>query len=237
MKLRLQSYLAKAGLASRRAGEKLIIEGRVKINGKTVNELGSKVDPGSDKVEVDGKRIIYQPDFVYIVMNKPAGVVTTSKDPYGRPIVLDLIRGIKKRIYPVGRLDKDTEGLLILTNDGELTYKLTHPKNEIKKTYIAKVKGNITPKSIFILKQGVMLEDGITSPAEIEVLKADKKCSTLKIIIHEGRKRQVRRMCEAVGLSIMHLKRTHIEKFSLGSLELGSWRFLTDEEINYLKNL
>jgi D-alanyl-D-alanine carboxypeptidase (penicillin-binding protein 5/6) len=174
---------------------------------------------------------------IYIVLNKPAGVVTTSKDPFGRPTVLDLVKGIKARIYPVGRLDKDTEGLLILTNDGDLTYKLTHPKNEIKKTYIVEVKGTLTPKKVRALKEGVVLDDGITAPAKIKPLNTSKNNTTLKIVIHEGRKRQIRRMCEAVGLSVVYLKRTHIEKFSLGNLKPGCWRYLTNREINYLKNL
>jgi 23S rRNA pseudouridine2605 synthase len=237
LKLRLQSYLSKAGIASRRTSEKIIAEGRVKINGQTVDKLGVKVDPDSDKIEVDGKKILLHHDNIYIVLNKPAGVVTTSKDPFGRPTVLDLVKGIKARIYPVGRLDKDTEGLLILTNDGDLTYKLTHPKNEIKKTYIVEVKGTLTPKKVRALKEGVVLDDGITAPAKIKPLNTSKNNTTLKIVIHEGRKRQIRRMCEAVGLSVVYLKRTHIEKFSLGNLKPGCWRYLTNREINYLKNL
>lgn len=237
MKVRLQKFLAMAGIASRRACEKLILDGRVQVNGKIVKELGIKVDPDVDEVRVDGEicRIKMKP--VYIIMNKPKGVLTTVKDPFGRPTIIDLLAGVKERVFPVGRLDKDTEGLLIITNDGELSYKLTHPKHQIDKTYIAKVMGVPDEKDIRRLRKGIFLEDGKTAPAKVRILKKGKNFAVLEIIIHEGRKRQVRRMCEAIGYPVLSLRRTHIGNLVLRGLAPGEWRYMTEEEVNYLKNL
>lgn len=237
MKVRLQKFLAMAGIASRRACEMLILDGRVQVNGKVVKELGTKVDPDVDEVRVDGEicRIKMKP--VYIIMNKPKGVLTTVKDPFGRPTIIDLLAGVKERVFPVGRLDKDTEGLLIITNDGELSYKLTHPKHQVDKTYIAKVLGIPDEKDIKRLRKGIFLEDGKTAPAKVRILKKGKNFAVLEIIIHEGRKRQVRRMCESIGHPVLTLKRTRIGNLTLRGLAPGGWRYMTEEEVNYLKNL
>nr|WP_245628478.1 pseudouridine synthase [Fervidicola ferrireducens] len=235
--MRLQKFLAMAGIASRRACETLILDGRVQVNGKIVKELGIKVDPDVDEVRVDGEicRIKMKP--VYIIMNKPKGVLTTVKDPFGRPTIIDLLAGVKERVFPVGRLDKDTEGLLIITNDGELSYKLTHPKHQIDKTYIAKVMGVPDEKDIRRLRKGIFLEDGKTAPAKVRILKKGKNFAVLEIIIHEGRKRQVRRMCEAIGHPVLSLRRTRIGNLTLRGLAPGGWRYMTEEEVNYLKSL
>ena len=237
MKVRLQKFLAMAGIASRRACETLILDGRVQVNGKIVKELGIKVDPDVDEVRVDGEicRIKMKP--VYIIMNKPKGVLTTVKDPFGRPTIIDLLAGVKERVFPVGRLDKDTEGLLIITNDGELSYKLMHPKHQIDKTYIAKVMGVPDEKDIRRLRKGIFLEDGKTAPAKVRILKKGKNFAVLEIIIHEGRKRQVRRMCEAIGHPVLSLRRTRIGNLTLRGLAPGGWRYMTEEEVNYLKSL
>jgi pseudouridine synthase len=237
LKVRLQKFLAMAGIASRRACETLILDGRVQVNGKIVKELGIKVDPDVDEVRVDGEicRIKMKP--VYIIMNKPKGVLTTVKDPFGRPTIIDLLAGVKERVFPVGRLDKDTEGLLIITNDGELSYKLTHPKHQIDKTYIAKVMGVPDEKDIRRLRKGIFLEDGKTAPAKVRILKKGKNFAVLEIIIHEGRKRQVRRMCEAIGHPVLSLRRTRIGNLTLRGLAPGGWRYMTEEEVNYLKSL
>jgi len=236
LKVRLQKFLAMAGIASRRACETLILDGRVQVNGKIVKELGIKVDPDVDEVRVDGEicRIKMKP--VYIIMNKPKGVLTTVKDPFGRPTIIDLLAGVKERVFPVGRLDKDTEGLLIITNDGELSYKLTHPKHQIDKTYIAKVMGVPDEKDIRRLRKGIFLEDGKTAPAKVRILKKGRN-AVLEIIIHEGRKRQVRRMCEAIGHPVLSLRRTRIGNLTLRGLAPGGWRYMTEEEVNYLKSL
>lgn len=233
----MQKFLAMAGIASRRACETLILDGRVQVNGKIVKELGIKVDPDVDEVRVDGEicRIKMKP--VYIIMNKPKGVLTTVKDPFGRPTIIDLLAGVKERVFPVGRLDKDTEGLLIITNDGELSYKLTHPKHQIDKTYIAKVMGVPDEKDIRRLRKGIFLEDGKTAPAKVRILKKGKNFAVLEIIIHEGRKRQVRRMCEAIGHPVLSLRRTRIGNLTLRGLAPGGWRYMTEEEVNYLKSL
>lgn len=233
----MQKFLAMAGIASRRASEKLILEGRVQVNGKTVRELGVKVNPDVDEVRVDGEICRLKKKPIYILLNKPKGVLTTVKDPFGRPTIMDLLKGVKDRVFPVGRLDKDTEGLLIITNDGELSYKLTHPKYEIEKTYIAKVLGVPDERDIKKLKHGIVLDDGKTAPARVRVLKKGANFAVLEIIIHEGRKRQVRRMCEAIGHPVLSLRRTRIGRLTLRGLPPGCWRYMTEDEIRYLKNL
>lgn len=237
MKIRLQKFLANAGVASRRASEKIIQDGRVKVNGKIVTVLGTKIDPEIDEVTIDGKPCIKPSCYTYILMNKPMGVVTTAKDPFGRPTVLDVITGFNERVYPVGRLDKDTEGLLILTNDGEATYRLTHPKHEVEKTYFACVRGRVDKKQVRRLEKGVKLEDGLTSPAKVKIIKYEENLTLLEIKIHEGRKRQVKRMCSAIGNPVVYLKRTHIGKLSLKGLKPGQWRFMSAKEIQYIKSL
>lgn len=237
MEIRLQKFLADAGIASRRAAENLILQGKVQVNGRIIKKLGSKVDPEVDEIKVDGKTVRATPHYVYILMNKPKGVITTVKDPFGRPTVLSMLKGIKQRVYPVGRLDKDTEGLLILTNDGNLAYRLTHPKHEVEKTYVAQVEGIVNETQVKALERGVELEDGKTAPARVRILKVGENQTVLEIKIHEGRKRQVRRMCDAIGHPVINLKRTHIGELSLNGLKPGRWRFMTKREIEYLKNL
>lgn len=237
MQIRLQKFLSQAGIASRRASETLILDGRVTVNGITVKELGTKVNPESDIIEVDGKICNIKDDYIYILLYKPKGILTSVKDPFKRPTVIDLLKGIKEKVVPVGRLDKDTEGLLLLTNDGDLTYKITHPRFEVVKTYIARVEGTIDEKDIKALEKGIMLEDGLTSPAKVRIIKKFDKSTVIELKIHEGRKRQVRRMCDAIGHPIISLKRTQIGRLSLKGLKVGQWRYLNQEEMNYIKRL
>ncbi|NLT96234.1 MAG: rRNA pseudouridine synthase [Clostridia bacterium] len=232
---RLQKFLAHAGVASRRSCEELILQGRVKVNGKVITALGTKIDPQKDIVEIDGKRVKKEEKKVYVLLNKPAGYVTTSKDPQGRPTVLDLIKDINERIYPVGRLDYETEGLLLLTNDGELSFRLTHPKYKVEKVYQALVKGIPDESDLEKLRKGIRLEDGITHPAKVKILQKGSNSTLLELIIHEGRNRQVRRMCEAINHPVLSLKRIKIGFLSLGSLPKGKFRPLTPEEVKLLK--
>ncbi|MGB9812282.1 MAG: pseudouridine synthase [Thermovenabulum sp.] len=237
LELRLQKFLSMAGVASRRAAEELISQKRVKVNGVTVTKPGIKIDTEKDTVEVDGKVCELKNTYVYIMLNKPKGYITTLYDPFGRPTILDLVKGLKTRVFPVGRLDKDTEGLLLLTNDGELAYKLTHPKHGIEKTYIVKVKGKVSKKAVNVLQKGVILEEGKTSPAKVRILKSGIDFTILEVKIHEGKKRQIRRMCEKVGHPVIELKRIKIGELTLKGLKAGEWRHLTNKEIEYLKNL
>jgi len=233
-KIRLQKYMAQCGIASRRHSEELILAGRVKVNGKTVTQMGFRVSE-QDRVEVDGKLIKKEEKLVYIMLNKPSGYVSTVSDPEGRKTVLDLIDGVKERIFPVGRLDYDTTGLLILTNDGDFAFENTHPGHEIKKTYIAEVQGIPSDKALEALKKGVVLDGKKTAPAVVEVVDIKSKTTVLKIIIHEGRNRQVRRMCEAVGHPVLKLKRTAIGRLTLGDLKPGEWRYLSSKEIKLIR--
>lgn len=237
--VRLQKYMAMCGAASRRGAEEMITAGRVTVNGEKITEQGVKVEIGADTVKLDGKLIKPSGKLYYIMLNKPAGYVTTVKDQFERPTVIDLVgTEIHERIFPVGRLDYETEGLLLLTNDGDFTYKVTHPKHNIDKTYIAVLKGGITIKGLAQLRGGVRLDDGfVTSPAMVEMLDAENGHTTIKITIHEGKNRQVRRMFEAVGSKVAELQRISIGKVELGNLPLGRWRHLTSHEVNYLKNL
>lgn len=233
--VRLQKYIAMSGIASRRAAEGIIAEGRVKVNGKTVTEQGVKVEIGADKVDVDNKPIKLKDKKYYIMLNKPVGYVSTVKDQFDRPTVVDIIKeDIDTRIFPVGRLDYDTEGLLLLTNDGDFTYRVTHPKFHMDKTYIATIKGGMTISGINHLRRGVKIEDYVTSPAEVEILDAFDGRTTVKITIHEGKNRQVRKMFEAIGCKVVGLQRIKIGIVELGNLPLGRWRHLTSHEINYL---
>ena len=233
--VRLQKYIAMSGRASRRASEELINEGRVYVNGKRVNEQGVKVEIGCDRVEVDGELLKVFDKKIYIALNKPAGYVTTTKDQFDRPTVMDLVeREIHTRVFPVGRLDYDTRGLLLLTNDGNFTYKVTHPKFHMNKTYIVTIKGGITIKGLNALRKGVVIDDYKTSPAEVEMISAEKGITVLKITIHEGKNRQVRKMMEAVGCKVSELERISIGNVELGNLPLGRWRYLTSHEISCL---
>lgn len=232
---RLQKYLAHAGIGSRRSCEEIILKGKVKVNGKIVTTLGTKVNPTRDNIEVNNQLITNKEDKVYLLLNKPDGYVTTVKDPRGRPTVIDLIENINKRIYPVGRLDYETEGLLLLTNDGKLAYRLTHPSYKIDKVYEALVKGNPTKEKLSKLRNGIELEDGITEPAKVKVLKKFSDKTLLEITIHEGRNRQVRRMCRAINHPILNLKRTQIGPLQLGNIPKGNFRTLKPSEIKRLK--
>ena len=235
--VRLQKYIAMCGTASRRKAEEMIASGRVKVNGEKVTEQGVKVEVGADKVTVDGKDISIVSKKYYIMLNKPVGYVSTVSDEAGRPTVVDLIREeVKTRIFPVGRLDYDTEGLLLLTNDGDFSYRVTHPKFEMNKTYIALVGSGLTVTGINKLRRGVVIDGFKTSPAEVELLDAEQGKSVVKITIHEGKNRQVRKMFEAVGVKVKELRRVSIGKVELGNLPYGRWRHLTSHEIKYLLN-
>ncbi|AND41290.1 MULTISPECIES: 23S rRNA pseudouridine(2605) synthase RluB [Cytobacillus] len=234
---RLQKVIAHAGFASRRKAEELMAEGRVKVNGKTVKELGVKVSP-SDRIEVDGIPVERE-EPVYFLLYKPRGVISAVSDDKGRKVVTDFFEGIKQRIYPVGRLDYDTSGILILTNDGEFANLLMHPSNEIEKVYVAKIKGIPSKESMRSLQRGVVLEDGKTAPAKTKLLSMDKKKQTaiVEISIHEGRNRQVRRMFEAIGHPVLKLKRERYGYLTLQGLSAGDARELTAHEVKQLRAL
>jgi 23S rRNA pseudouridine2605 synthase len=227
--VRLQKVLAQAGLGSRRTCEELIERGRVRVNGERA-ELGRRVDPEVDVVEVDGAQIGVKAGLVHYLLNKPAGVVTTASDPQGRPTVVELVPS-EPRVFPVGRLDVDTEGLLLLTNDGDLTHRLTHPSFGVEKEYLAEVEGSPSRGALRQLREGVELEDGPTAPAKVSSV-GDH---LLRITIHEGRNRQVRRMCEAVGHPVVRLVRTRIGPLAERSLAPGEWRALVQDEVRALE--
>lgn len=235
--IRLQKYLAAAGIASRRGAERIISEGRVSVNGTIVREMGVQIDENYDIVEVDGEKIKNAEKKYYIMLNKPVGFVTTVSDDKGRPTVMELVSDISARIYPVGRLDYDTEGLLIMTNDGDLTYRITHPKHAIEKTYIAEVTGNVSMDTIVNLRRGVVIDGKKTAPAQVEVVGATQLGTKVQITIHEGRNRQVRRMFEELGCIVKKLKRTNEAGLTLGHLPLGKWRKLSESEVNMLKKI
>ena len=232
-KIRLQKYLAECGIASRRKAEEYIQEGKVQVNGKVVTKLGVKINPEKDIVYFNNKKVAKQNENIYILLNKPIGYVTTTKDQFNRETVLDLIKGINKRIVPVGRLDMYTSGALILTNDGDFTYKVTHPSHEITKTYVATLRGIVTYEEMEKLKSGVEIEDYLTRPAKVKILKTDteKNISRIEITIHEGKNRQVRKMCEAIGRNVMALHRSKIGNIGVKDLKIGEWRYLSSTEI------
>lgn len=232
-KFRLQKFLAHCGVASRRKAEEYITGGKVRVNGKIVTELGTSVSPG-DKVEVDGKPVSLEKRKVYIMLHKPRGYVTTVNDPEGRKTVLSLIQGVDERIYPVGRLDYDSSGLLLLTNDGELAHKMTHPGFEVVKVYIATVEGHPSLESLNKLSGGIRIDGYMTAPALVKVLESYKDRTKLEITIHEGKNRQVRKMCEAIGHPVIRLKRVAYAGLSLEGLKPGEWRYITKTEINKL---
>jgi len=233
--MRLQKFLAHSGVASRRASEELIREGRVSVNGEIVTGMGVTVGE-EDTVSLDGKIIsgIEDNEKLYIILHKPVGYVSTARDQFGRPAVTDLVQDVKSRIYPVGRLDYDTSGLLLLTNDGEFTYRLTHPKHEIDKVYRAEVSGIPSRSEIEKFEKGLAIEDYVTSPAKLQLLSAKGGNAAVLVTIHEGKNRQVRKMCEAIGHKVLSLKRISIGPIALGKLPEGKWRKLTPEEVESL---
>lgn len=232
--MRLQRFLALSGVASRRASESLITSGRVSVNGHRVTQLGTTVDPERDTVEVDGTRATIERK-LYVLLHKPAGCLSAAFDPRGRPTVSDLVADLPERVYPVGRLDLDTEGALIMTNDGELCYRLAHPRYGVEKVYHATVQGRPDKDAVEALRRGVDIRGVITSPARVRLLKTGPEKSTLEIIIHEGRKRQIKRMCKAVGHVVLSLKRVEYGGIPLGELQPGRYRHLTDAEVNDLR--
>jgi len=234
---RLQKILAEAGVASRRHSADIIRQGRVEVDGVVVREPGARVDPARAEIRVDGKRIVTDETKVYLLLNKPAGYLCTARDPQGRPTVLDLVPHHGHRLFPVGRLDLDTEGLLLLTNDGEAAFALTHPRFEVPKTYVATVQGVPDEAALAALRRGVRLGDVVTAPARVRVLRRESGSAVLEVEIHEGKKREVRNMLAAVGHPVVHLIRTRLGMLSLGNLRRGAWRHLTPEEVRWVRGV
>ncbi len=237
---RLQKYLAGVGIDSRRKCEELILQGQVRVNDSVVTKLGTKVDPKKDIVEVNGKLVKYKEikQYSYILLNKPKGYLTSLSDPFGRPTVLDLLKGVKERVYPVGRLDYNSEGLLILTNDGELTNALTHPSKEVEKVYIVKLKGIPSSENLKILSRGVTLKNNYKlSPCSIYLLNTINGNAILKIKIKEGKKRQIRKMAEYIRHFVLELRRIRTGPISLKGVKPGEYRYLNKEEIKNLKKI
>jgi 23S rRNA pseudouridine2605 synthase len=231
--MRVQKFLAESGIASRRASEDLIRAGRVTVNGKTA-ALGACVDPGIDSVCVDGKQV-ERDTKLYILLNKPRGVITTAKDTHRRRTVLELLEGVPGRVFPVGRLDRDVTGALLLTNDGELANRIAHPRYELTKTYLAWVEGSMRPAEAKQLERGVELEDGVTSPARVRVIKEEDGRSLVRLEVHEGRKHLIKRMCAAVGHPVSSLRRVSVGPLHAEGLRPGEWRYLTPEEVRHLR--
>jgi 23S rRNA pseudouridine2605 synthase len=232
---RLQKILSEAGITSRRKAEKLILQGRVSVNGRVVIELGTKAVLGKDEICLDGKAIKAETEKVVVALFKPRNCVTTLHDPQGRPTVADLVQSISVRVYPVGRLDFDAEGLLLMTNDGELAHRLQHPRYKVPKTYLVKIRGHPLAEALAQLQQGISLEDGITAPAELHVLEDDNKATWLSLTLREGRNHQVKRMCAAVGCPVLKLRRTKIGPIDLGNLRPGRSRRLNPREMRALR--
>lgn len=237
MEERLQKVMAEYGIASRRKCEEIILSGKVKINGVIITELGTKTDKYTDVIEVDGITINPQIAKVYILLNKPAGYITSAKDQFNRPTVLDLVSGIQERVFPVGRLDYDTEGLLLLTNDGALSFKLTHPKHIVDKTYTALLYGKINDNDINQFMQGIIIDEYKTAPAKLELIGFEKGNSWVNITIHEGKNRQIRKMCSAINHEVIKLKRIYIGEITVDGVETGNWRYLSEKEIQYLRDI
>ncbi len=236
--IRLQKFIAEAGLASRRGAEKLIVAGRVKVNGLPVKKMGIKIDPARDRVEVDSLPVQALSEKKYYLLHKPAGFLTTVQDPQGRPTVMDLLPGkVKKGLFPVGRLDRDTEGLLLLTNDGELAFRLTHPRFEVEKKYLALVRGVPSAEDLQKFSRGIVLAEGRTSPAQVKITSVRQGKALLLIILHEGKKRQIKRMCSALGYPVAALKRISLAFLTLQGLPPSAYRALTAKEIARLFSL
>lgn len=232
-KIRLQKFLSEAGIASRRKAEEMIRSGLVKVNGKIAN-IGDSVDPKTDSVSVGGKKVKKENSLRYILLNKPRGYVTTTDDDLGRKCVLELVSEVKERIYPVGRLDRISEGALILTNDGEFANAMMHPSKHVPKTYRVTVRPGITSEQVDILSTGVDIDGRMTAPADVRVLSKEEGRAVLEIVLYEGRNRQIRRMCEALELEVARLKRTAVGSVKLGMLKTGEWRDLTPQEVESL---
>ncbi len=231
---RLQKILARGGIASRRAAEQIIASGRVRVNGKIVSELGAKADPYNDKIEIDGKRVVAETP-VYVLVHKPRGVVSTMSDPEGRPSMRELLTGVGTRVFPIGRLDFATSGALLATNDGEMADGLMHPRRAVPKTYVCKVTGQMSPADILKWKKGIQLEDGMTLPAEVKLLRHEAGKSWIELTITEGRNQQIRRMGESTGFPVMRLARLAFAGITTDGLRPGQWRHLTREELQTLK--
>ncbi|MGY0372036.1 pseudouridine synthase [Clostridium sp. JNZ J1-5] len=236
MKERLQKYMAACGVASRRKCEEIIEEGRVKVNGNIVIELGFKVDPELDEIVVDSKLIKLEERKVYILLNKPEGYVSTVKDERGRKTILDIVK-VNERIFPIGRLDYNTSGMILLTNDGDIYNRIIHPRKEVNKVYIAVIEGTPSKDKIDEFCNGIDIGGYITAKAKFRIIEKLQDKSKVEIIIHEGKNRQVRRMCEKIGHPVIALKRISVGNIKLGNLRRGEWRYLDENEINYLKNL
>jgi len=235
MEMRLQKYLSRCGLGSRRSCETLIEAGRVSVNGQIITEQGISVDPSAEKVCVDGRPVRAKRKRLVLMLHKPAGYVTTRSDPYGKQTVYELLpQSLRLEVFPVGRLDKDTEGLLLFTNDGELAYRLTHPKFDVEKTYQLKIKGRWPREKLAPLEKGIELPHGLSAPAKITHHRAGRHITTFSLTLHEGKKRQIRRMCRAVRLPLVALKRHRQGPLRLGNLQQGAWRYLSTEEIEQL---
>jgi pseudouridine synthase len=235
MQIRLNKFLAQAGVASRREVDKMIAEGRIKVNGQVVQVLGYKIDNEKDRVEVDGRRVEREEGLVYLMLNKPPGYLVTLKDNFKRPTIQQLLPSLRQRIFPVGRLDFDSSGLLLMMNDGELAYRLTHPRFKVPKVYLVKVMGEPDPSDLARLEKGIYLDGKKTAPAKIAQIKSDPKKSLFKIEIFEGRKREVKRMFQAIGHKVLHLQRISFGGLRLGTLKTGKWRYLIRKEIDALK--
>lgn len=233
--IRLHKFLSLAGISSRRKAEELISQGRVKVNGSTVTAMGIIIRAGIDTVEVNDKTIGLPEKMVYIMLNKPVGYITTASDQFKRPTVVELTKNVKQRIYPVGRLDYNTSGLLLLTNDGEFAYRIMHPSFELNKTYVVKITGHLNEVAIKRLEKGIKIDGYVTSRAQLRVIKSDLRTSVVEITIHEGRNRQVRKMFNKVGHQVLGLKRVSIDGLTLDNLREGEWRYLTKNEENNIK--
>lgn len=232
--IRLQKYMADCGVASRRKAEEMIAAGRVKVNGLTAS-VGDKINPKKDVVSVNGKKLVKDKHYIYLMLNKPRGFVTTMSDEMDRKCVAQLVADVGKRVYPVGRLDRDSEGLLLFTNDGEFANALTHPSRHIAKVYRVSVKPAITEEQINILTSSLMIDGKKTMPADVRILNKEEDRSSLEITLFEGRNRQIRRLCEEAGLETVRLKRMSIGQLRLGSLKVGEYRYLTNDEVSLLK--
>lgn len=235
-KIRLQKYLAECGVASRRKSEELIAAGKVKVNGVTA-VIGDKVSPKHDKVTVSGKKVVSVKKNVYIMLNKPRGFITTMNDEHDRKCVAELVKDINTRVYPVGRLDRESEGLLIMTNDGEFTNALTHPSKHVSKTYRVTIRPTITKEQATEFRNGIEIDGRMTAPADLGVLETQENRAVVEVTIYEGRNRQIRKMFEALGIEVARLKRTKVGNLKLGMLKQGAYRHLTEDEVSSLYEL